>query len=63
MTAIDNRPRLHYGRNVSDAIGQMVGPTLHGEYLVLDEVLWDAEANVATAFFRNATTADFEAKP
>lgn len=58
MTALDNRPKLTYPGDVTAAVGQVMGPTLAGEALVMDSADYDPETGVTVARFRYATTAD-----
>lgn len=58
MTGFDNRPKAHYRKDISGSVGEVMGPTLNGrEFLVVDDVEFDGERS--TAYFRNATAADF----
>jgi hypothetical protein len=59
---MDNRPQATYRSDVRDTVGQVVGPTLYGEYLVVDEVTYDATEGRSLVKFRNATTQDVEAQ-
>lgn len=58
MAAIDNRPRATYPGDIRSAVGQVVGPTLAGELLVVDDVEFDPVAGKSVARFRYATTPD-----
>lgn len=58
MTALDNRPRATYPGDARSAVGQVVGPTLAGEFLVVDEVSFDEASGTSLARFRYATTTD-----
>jgi hypothetical protein len=61
--AVDNRPILHYRGDLSGRIeGQVVGPTMAGEWLAVDETSYDPEVGLTTARLRYATTADMEAQ-
>lgn len=60
MTPLDNRPTLTYPGDTRDTVGQLVGPTLAGEILVVDEAVYDPAAHVTRCRFRYATTADRE---
>ena len=60
MTIFDNRPKAHYNGDVRTAVGQVVGPNTAGEFVVIDEVVYDNDANKSTAYFRYATKNDFE---
>lgn len=62
MTALDNRPVAHYSGDVRQAVGQLVGPTLNGEVLVVDEVTFDVDADRSTARFRYATADDYRTR-
>lgn len=57
---LDNRPTAHYRGDVSDAVGQLVGPTELFELLAVDEVTYDAAADRSTVRFRIATQADVD---
>ena len=63
MVSIDTRPTAHYRGDTSSTVGQVVGPTMAGEFLVVDEVDYDAAADRSTARFRYATTEDLQAIP
>lgn len=54
--ALDNRPSARFRVDVSESIGQVFGPTLAGEFLVMDEVVPDGDG--WRAFYRYATVAD-----
>jgi hypothetical protein len=61
VTALDNRPTLTYPGDTTSTVGQVVGPTLAGEWLVIDDVTFDAEAGKSRAHLRYATEAEVEA--
>lgn len=50
--ALDNRPRLTYPGDVTEVVGQVVGPGAFGEYFVVDEVRHDADAGTSLALLR-----------
>jgi hypothetical protein len=54
----DNRPRATYRGDVTAAIGQVMGPTLAGEFLVLDEATFDPATGLTVARFRYARVED-----
>lgn len=61
MTApavFDNRPTATYANDVRTAVGQVVGPTLWGELLVVDEVDYSPQTGHSVVRFRRATTHD-----
>ena len=58
---LDNRPKVTYRGDVTAAVGQMVGPTLAGEWLAIAEATFDPASNTTVARFRFATVADAEA--
>lgn len=58
MSAFDNRPKATYQGDVTAAVGQIVGPNLHGEMLVIDQADYDPATGTTVARFRPATTAD-----
>jgi len=55
---LDNRPKANYSGDVTSSIGQIVGPNLSGEYLVIDEVDYSPETNKSVVRFRYATIGD-----
>jgi hypothetical protein len=61
MTTLDNRPRCHYPGDTRLTVGQIVGPNTSGEWLTVDEVIYDPETNRSTAYFHYSTEADFSA--
>ena len=58
---LDTRPRATYRGDARGSVGQPVGPTLHGEVLVIDDVTFDPDTGRSTARFRYATRNDLDA--
>lgn len=56
--SVDNRPRATYRTDATAAVGQVMGPTLAGELLVLDSADYDPDTDTTVCRFRYATTAD-----
>jgi len=55
---VDHRPRLNYHGDVSAAVGQLMGPNLNGELLVLDSTEYDPVTDTTVARFRYARVED-----
>lgn len=55
---LDNRRTLTYPGDTRSTVGQVVGPTLAGEYLVIDEVEYVAAMDYSRAKLRYATADD-----
>jgi hypothetical protein len=55
----DNRPTTTYAGDARDTVGQIKGP-IHGELLVVDEAVYDADANRTRVWFRSATPEEIE---
>lgn len=58
---MDNRSTLHYSRDVTETVGQLVGPNGFGEMLVVDEVAWDGTRS--TVRLRNAWADELPSTP
>lgn len=63
QAVFDNRRKCHYPGDVRSAVGQVVGPNLLREMLVIESVDFDPETNTSTAYFRYATIEDMQRKP
>lgn len=51
----DNRRRCHYpGNRVEGAVGRLMGPNTLGEWLTVDEAIYDPETNRTLFVFRYA---------
>lgn len=57
---MDNRPRLTWPGRRDDLSGEVFGPTYNGEYLAVDEVVYDEETDTTTYIYRYATDSDFQ---
>jgi hypothetical protein len=58
VSAIDNRPVATYPGDTTDTVGQLVGPTLAGETLVVDEAVYDEATRTTRCQFRYAAQGD-----
>jgi len=55
---LDNRPAMTYRGDASGTVGQVVGPTLAGEFLTVDEAAFDATTGTTAVRFRYAVVGD-----
>lgn len=53
--------QLNYPGDCRDIVGQVVGPTLLGQWLTIISADYDAERDVTEATLRPATHAEFDA--
>jgi len=58
VAALDNRPTLTYPGDTTSTLGQVVGPTLAGEWLIIDAAHYHADINKTTVWLRYATADD-----
>jgi hypothetical protein len=58
MTALTHTKRLRYRGDVTEAVGQMVGPNEWGERYVVAEATYDPARDLTTVYLRYATAKD-----